>query len=1173
MSDPVFFGRDVKSSSTHLILGLAAGLTLLALTAGVYLVSQRSDRLPAPGSEVSEGATRSFYLGLASLQVGLLDRARQEFTRTTELVAAEPASWANLGLVHLRLGDFDAAQPPIERAAALAPESSEIAFLLGRMATMQGRLEEGIAHLRRAVDLNPRNLQARFTLVQEIERSSGQNADAEAQQELEELLGLEPDNLAVLVERTRLAAKRGEIAALGDSLARLGGLRAAWPATTIEHYDSLQRAVTAQDFPGAARASTFLRNVLLPTPAFQEGRVRVSPGDELIAEPFERFLKLPSPSSMPSPADESLTFSRETVGAARTTPWTAVLAVSLDGSSAPAIFATAGAELRRIDGPEIILPSPSDNPPVEPASPGGLLALDWNHDFRMDLVSAGRGGVRLLVQGEDGTFADATANAAGASTAGLTDCFGAWTADVEMDGDLDIIVGIEDTAPLVLRNNGDGTWRTLQPFAGVSGLRSFSWGDLDGDGDPDAALLDARGEMHLFMNRQAGDFRRVDTAPARPEVIALTVGDANADGVLDIVTLDARGAIRRVFVNSDVWEEQPLATWPDWSGQPLPGTSRLFLADLDNNGALDLAASGAGRSRIWLADERNELRLLPATLDAEIFSVIDLDNDGHLDLVGLSDGRAVRIAGRGTSGYHWQVIRPRAQSVAGDQRINSFGVGGDIEIRSGLLTQKQTIAGTAVHFGLGARTSIDVARIVWPNGVAQAEFDREADQVIVADQRLKGSCPWVFTYDGTGMRFVTDFLWRSPLGLRINAQDTADVTQTEDWVRIRGDQLVPKNDAYDVRITAELWETHFFDHVSLMAVDHPDDVEVFVDERFSSQPPALATRAVTRPRAIARAWDEAGRDVTDLLAHQDGRYLATFTRGPYQGIAQDHFVEFEVGAEVPRDRPLWLVANGWIYPTDSSINVAIGQGQHARPRGLALEERDEAGRWMVVNPDLGFPAGKNKTILIDLNNTAGAGAARTRRLRLRTNLEVYWDWLAVANAVENPSLVTTRLQPTRAELRYRGFSQTSYERRDLPEVPLYQTIANVGQRWRDLIGYYTRFGDVVELLDRVDDRYVIMNAGDELQLSFAVPQPPAAGWRRDFVLIGDGWEKDGDYNTGFSKTVQPLPSHDQPAYGRAVTTLELDRDPVYQRHAADWRTYHTRFVTPRDFLRGVRVAP
>ena len=104
------------------------------------------------------------------------------------------------------------------------------------------------------------------------------------------------------------------------------------------------------------------------------------------------------------------------------------------------------------------------------------------------------------------------------------------------------------------------------------------------------------------------------------------------------------------------------------------------------------------------------------------------------------------------------------------------------------------------------------------------------------------------------------------------------------------------------------------------------------------------------------------------------------------------------------------------------------------------------------------------------------------------------------------------------------------------------------QRWRDLVGYHTRFGNVNALLSDVDDRYVIMNAGDEMRLRFPEQPAPESGWRRDFVLIGDGWEKDGDYNTGFSQTVLPLPSHDRPAYGEARAPGDLEDDPVYQRH-------------------------
>jgi hypothetical protein len=80
--------------------------------------------------------------------------------------------------------------------------------------------------------------------------------------------------------------------------------------------------------------------------------------------------------------------------------------------------------------------------------------------------------------------------------------------------------------------------------------------------------------------------------------------------------------------------------------------------------------------------------------------------------------------------------------------------------------------------------------------------------------------------------------------------------------------------------------------------------------------------------------------------------------------------------------------------------------------------------------------------------------------------------------------------------------------------------------------------------------------------------------------VGDGWEKDGDYNTGYSQTVLPLPSHDNPAYGPAeagphtapgsADALVLEDDPVYRRHPDDWVNYHTRYIAPRVFVRGLR---
>ena len=220
----------------------------------------------------------------------------------------------------------------------------------------------------------------------------------------------------------------------------------------------------------------------------------------------------------PSPADDALAFLPELLGETRPTPWAALTAFSFDGEQRPAIFAADVREMRRVDaaGPALSFPGgPDGGPPPR----GGLVALDWNHDFRMDLVAAGPGGVRLFIQTAAGTFTDETVRASQESPVHV-DATGAWAADIEMDGDLDIVVGVRAAPPVVLRNNGDGTWRTVQPFAGVEGLRSFGWGDLDGDGDPDAALVatgkDAGpGALHVFANLQAGQFQRINGPDSR----------------------------------------------------------------------------------------------------------------------------------------------------------------------------------------------------------------------------------------------------------------------------------------------------------------------------------------------------------------------------------------------------------------------------------------------------------------------------------------------------------------------------------------------------------------------------------------------------------------------------------------------------------------------------------
>jgi hypothetical protein len=251
---------------------------------------------------------------------------------------------------------------------------------------------------------------------------------------------------------------------------------------------------------------------------------------------------------------------------------------------------------------------------------------------------------------------------------------------------------------------------------------------------------------------------------------------------------------------------------------------------------------------------------------------------------------------------------------------------------------------------------------------------------------------------------------------------------------------------------------------------------------------------------------------------------------------------------------------------DSSTYFAIAQGKHEQPREPVLEVPDGKGGWKVARENIGYPAGKNKTILIRLDGVDGPGVPR--RFRLRTNMEIYWDALQIARGRDDVPRQPHDLALQSAHLEFRGILDMTRANASSPELPHYDRVAYLGQPWRNLIGYYTRYGDVRELLEKSDDRYVILTAGDEMTLRFAVPPGPPPGWKRDFVWKCDGWTKDGDLNTRFGKTVLPLPAHDLKTYNRPPGRLE--DDPVYRRHANDWEVYHTRYVTPYVFERGLR---
>jgi len=1134
-------------------------ITVCVLTSWMLNSCSNEELPPDTTSETYQNAVSAFYVSLAAAQT---DEARFAFNKMNEVSRAFPeeaAAWANLGVFAMRQGNFELAADRLGLAREAAPENPQILFLSGMMESRRGRISDAIHFYRSATEFNPNDARMAYSLMTELEREDASIHTEEINQILTDLLGSNPENQVLWFEQARIAVRNRSSVELNNALIQLKSHSENWPQEAETQFQLVEELAQEEAFQELTLELAFFRNALEPTPDFQDDLRMVQFPPTEIGFFITEFLWLPQPEPLVAEPDMGITFEAQSPEGFPESV-ALVKSVTLLEESPPFSVFIADGNLM-IDS-ETALPFPGNTDTI--LSPAVMAEIDYNYSFRNDIALAGSDGFRLFEQKDDQTFEDVTSSL-GLSRSIINQQYnGVWPADVDLDGDLDLILAPVNGKPIALINQTDGTFGVQSLFGNLQNIVDMKWADFDGDGAADALFLTDDGRLFFQQNLRSNQFIPHPGFPEVSEVIAVGLGDLTANGYFDIITLKSNGLLT-VFEYDQrrgAWDGKVVA---ESSAMPSEtGKVALFVADIDNNGSLDIIGSGLNETQIWLSDSDRNFSKLETETFGWVSSVFDVDGSERLDFIGVdSSGKPFNRMNTGTKPYNAYSIRARASGSEGDQRINSFGIGGEMEVRSGLLYQKQLISSPIVHFGLGLNEEADMLRIIWPNGSIQAEFtELGMGSTIFNEQVLKGSCPWLFTNDGESIHFITDILWRSPLGLRINAQETAGVIQTLDRVRIPGEKLKAVDGIYDVRITAELWETHFFDHVSLVAVDHPEGTQVFIDERFVFPAPDLSSQLTTNPQPLHKVTDENGQDVTEIVSELDENYSAPFRKTSYQGLVHEHFIEIDLGNQPPVDKPLWLIAHGWLRPTDSSINLALSQGEHEPPSGLHIKVADGNGGWKTLHQNYGFPAGKLKSILLELDDVFPDKT--DRRLRFYTTSEIYWDALFWAGKLPSAQIKETILPAERMELAYRGYSKWSRADSTSPKLPTYSEISSTTQRWRDLEGFHTRFGDVTELLADIDDRYVIMNAGDEMRLGFRSPGEPEDGFERTFILVSDGWVKDGDYNTEASRTVLPLPYHGMADYEYSSTGTLTD-DPVYKKNRQDWVRYHTRYISPESF--------
>ncbi len=1090
------------------------------------------------------------------------------------------------------------------------PDSYVGHVLAARIAVKQGDLDRATTELRRATELSPSSAPAWYDFFSLRPLTPGEPPAKETVEALRKVHELEPDNLFVLKDWLPLQTQLKE-PALAETLQQ--ARKTLDPFAEViktniridvrDMLDKLAKAVADEKWPVAASTAMTIRNVIVSEAARDERYVRWN-SLEYALQDFGKSFYLRA--DLPDPQEPAIPVTYQ--------PGDELPATRIRGAR-DLVVADFDFDLRMdsaaIVDQQIFITMPAFSKSADETASRitlscgdgfeQLVAVDLDDDVDLkskdpskcfpsadpDLIVFGPAGIKLFENraSAPGAEREFVERPTGDAMNALRNVRAVVPADLDLDGDLDFLT-LTSEGVWLWSNRGNWTFeditaRSLLPPAEFSPTAAVAV-DWDRDVDLDVLIAGVDGFGILESMRHGrfrwrpldGDFAALKGAKSlfveqTGHGVSWTVIGAGANGVQSILTqttaagvVSGRGTVQVAQSEAEHCES----------------------LDFDNDGVRDLVAITDSKMVLFrgLANEKYD-EVAPGQLgelsEVTSFGICDIDRDGDEDLlIGTKGESAWRINDGGNANGWLNVslaaiqIKPNEQNYS--KRVNHWGVGSVIEVKAGQRYQAQVVRPSMTHFGLGSLKQADAVRVLWTNGLPQNRIAPEANQFICEEQKLLGSCPYLYTWDGEKFSFFTDLLWNAPLGLKF-AENVVAPWREWEYLKIDGDRLRPDKGRYQLRVTAELWEVEYFDQIRLFAVDHPAGTEVFTNEKVG--PASLASpriHTVSKPHSPVAARDPHGHDILEQVQTRDGNYTKTYDHKFAQGLTNEHFLELDLGAwpDRPTDSAkapvVTLFLTGWMYPGSTSLRVQHSQNPDLQqPRPPALHAIGSDGQWHEVRPFMGFPGGKTKTIAVDISDVFAPGST-DHRLRIVTNMEFYWD--AVFFTVSDPpvELEQTELSLVRAQLVDRGgVSHNSWPvSGNGPDQFDYQQLVT-GEAWPPIEGAFTRFGDVLPLVTARDDHLVVMHPGDEIQLDFAVPDRDVPeGWVRDFVLYDVGWDKDCDQHTVYGETSEPLPFEAMTEYAYKDGAGR----PMDDAYATYLKTYQTRTRPRAPFWNKIR---
>ncbi|MBN1789491.1 MAG: VCBS repeat-containing protein, partial [Bacteroidales bacterium] len=1109
-------------------------------------------------------------LGLAYLEEFELEKAEAEFLKFIDLAPKEKLGYANLGLTYLRMSKYPEAKKQLQKAIEIDPGDPDIRLILSTVYQMNDERDLAIAELEKTLTFAPDHVKVLYQLSDLYSTGSGDESQKQREKYILELVENAPENLVPRLSFTDILIRNGESDKALEQMEIISKLFPEFPREAVDYYDKTLSLLRKSDTENALIQFTVFHNYLKVTAPYQAGILDLKgPGGTLIGFPVITFNQLSSSRGFD---DELMTDAVHYTDATQSAGLDIVHSSTGSESAENGVFTHVATSDYDGDG-DIDIYAGSYDPATssykhylfnnemgrfrEVSGDAGIrhsgresnaVFADYDNDGFLDLFILKDGGDILYRNNGDGSFRDVTGSAKiGSRTGGNNALF----FDLDHDGDLDMYEMTSDVN-FQFRNNADGTFQDQSDKMGTAkkGVisRDAVFGDFDNDEDIDLIVVNENSGNVFYANQRLGVFKDVTVnsgLESQGGSSSITAGDYNNDGFIDLFITSSAGKGHELYRNlGDGRFEREKNVGELFRSAYLVRAYDASFLDINNDGFLDLLIAGEPSGKdgqgifLYQNDGKGAFKEVTSLLPENIKSgrqlaLMDYNDDGDIDIVVAGVNGGISLL-RNDGGNNNHYIKMKLVGLrAGSAKNNYFGIGVKVEVRAGELYSTMVVTDPNIHIGIGSRLKADVIRITWTNGVPQNIFLPGSDQSLIESQVLKGSCPFLYTWNGSEYVFAKDILWRSalgmPLGIMGGTTAYAFADASDDYIKIPGEMLKAHKGKYTMQVTSELWETIYTDQLQLVAVDHPETTDVFVAEQFSPPPfPGFELYHVGEKKIPVSAKDSDGNDILRFIAELDDKYLAGFKPEKYQGITEVHDLILDPGTIDPAG-DLFLFLYGWVFPTDASINFALSQSGSLKTLPPVIQVLNKKGEWVTVIDNLGFPMGKDKMVIADLSRKF---LSSDHRIRIRTNMEIYWDHVFFSGRLSDMPVRSTVMNPVSADLHYRGFSK-SYRKggRYGPHWFDY-SVVDKNPMWRDLSGHYTRYGDVLPLLMKPDNQYIISNAGDEVTVSFdanALP-PLLKGWKRDFLIRSVGWVKDGDMNTAFGTTVLPLPFHGMTSY-------------------------------------------